>query len=198
MRTLVLFDFDGTLTVKDSLADFIIFCFGKTKFFVGLMMLSFKLVLYVVGVISNERAKEMVFCHFFEGCTERNFNKYAADYSNNRIPRILRKEAMERLNWHKLQRHEIVVVTASIENYMKLWCELEDVDLIATRLEFKENHLTGKFLTNNCYGLEKVKRIKEEYNLREFNYLYAYGDSRGDKEMLGIANEKYYKFKRVY
>ena len=39
-------------------------------------------------------------------------------------------------------------------------------DLISTELEVKDGKLTGKFSTPNCNGKEKVRRIKEKYNLK--------------------------------
>jgi phosphatidylglycerophosphatase C len=47
--------------------------------------------------------------------------------------------------------------------------------------------------SRNCYGEEKVRRIKTSYNLDEFDHIYAYGDSEGDKAMLDLAHERYYK-----
>jgi phosphatidylglycerophosphatase C len=71
------------------------------------------------------------------------------------------------------------------------------VDLIATKLEMKDGRITGRFLTRNCSGKEKVRRIEERYDVKSFNYIYAYGDSSGDRAMLDLANERYYKWKRV-
>ena len=67
------------------------------------------------------------------------------------------------------------------------------MDLIATRLEIKDDLMTGKFLTKNCYGIEKVNRVKEAYNLDDYDCIYVYGDSRGDKELLELADKSFYK-----
>ena len=45
----------------------------------------------------------------------------------------------------------------------------------------------------NCYGEEKVKRLLQLYPERTEYWLTAYGDSRGDTELLDFANESYYK-----
>jgi phosphoserine phosphatase len=57
----------------------------------------------------------------------------------------------------------------------------------------KDGRLTGRFLTKNCYGQEKVNRIKELYPHREEYHLTAYGDSNGDRELLAFADEAHYK-----
>ena len=121
------------------------------------------------------------------------FFKVANEYSLNHIDKIVRTKAIERLNWHKKQGHKIVVVSASIDCWLRPWCNKNSLELIATKLEIKNEMITGNLLTKNCYGVEKVNRIKEIYNLKDFEYIYAYGDSSGDKEMLSIANESFYK-----
>ena len=49
-------------------------------------------------------------------------------------------------------------------------------------------------MNKNCYGIEKVNRINEVINLKEYLNIYAYGDSNGDKQMLKIATHAYYKY----
>ena len=68
------------------------------------------------------------------------------------------------------------------------------MELIATKLASENNRLTGKFATKNCSGVEKLNRIKENYNLDNYKTIYAYGNSKGDKEMLTIADKKFYKY----
>jgi len=67
------------------------------------------------------------------------------------------------------------------------------MEIISTRLETKDGLLTGNFATPNCYGPEKVRRIREVVDLSAYQTVYAYGDSRGDREMLEIAHEKGYR-----
>ena len=109
------------------------------------------------------------------------------------IDKIVRPKAIEKINWHKNQGHKVVVVSASIECWLRPWCEKNGLELIATKLEIKDDIVTGKLLSKNCYGVEKVNRIKELYNIEKYDYIYAYGDSSGDKQMLELAHEKFYK-----
>lgn len=53
--------------------------------------------------------------------------------------------------------------------------------------------LTGRFATPNCYGPEKVRRIEAVWPHREQYDVSAFGDSRGDKEMLAYADQAYFK-----
>ncbi len=190
---LALFDFDGTITTDDSLLKFIRFVVGDRRFLLGLVVLSPMLVLYKLKLIPNYKAKQYMLSWFFKGMRKVDFLKVANEYSLVHIDKILRPKAIEKINWHKNQGHKVVVVSASIECWLRPWCEKNNLELIATKLEIKDDIVTGKLLSKNCYGVEKVNRIKEIYNLKDFEYIYAYGDSSGDKQMLELAHEKFYK-----
>jgi phosphatidylglycerophosphatase C len=66
--------------------------------------------------------------------------------------------------------------------------------MIAIRIEFVDGKITGKFATINCFGIEKVNRTKERFDLSEYSYIYTYGDSSGDKVMLSISIASYFKY----
>ena len=193
MNKIALFDFDGTITTDDSLLKFIRFVVGDRRFLLGLVVLSPMLVLYKLKLIPNYKAKQYMLSWFFKGMSKDAFLKVANEYSLVHIDKILRPKAIEKINWHKNQGHKVVVVSASIECWLRPWCEKNSLELIATKLEIKDDIVTGKLLSKNCYGVEKVNRIKEIYNLKDFEYIYSYGDSSGDKQMLELAHEKFYK-----
>ncbi|MCT7483096.1 HAD-IB family hydrolase [Aliarcobacter cryaerophilus] len=192
-RNIALFDFDGTITTDDSLLKFIRFVVGDRRFLLGLVVLSPMLVLYKLKLIPNYKAKQYMLSWFFKDMRKDAFLKVANEYSLVHIDKILRPKAIEKINWHKNQGHKVVVVSASIECWLRPWCEKNNLELIATKLEIKDDIVTGKLLSKNCYGVEKVNRIKELYDLKNFDYIYTYGDSSGDKQMLEIAHEKFYK-----
>lgn len=191
--TLVLFDFDGTITKKDSFLKFIRFEVGFIRFLFGLIVLSPILIAYFFKLIPNFKAKSIVFSFFFKGYNERKFRKTATDFSLLHIDNLVRKNVFDRIVWHKDQGHRIVIVSASIDYWLKPWCDLYGFDLLASKIEVNNGILTGKLNGKNCYGIEKVFRIKESYDLNKFDYIYAYGDSKGDMPMLEIANQSYFK-----
>jgi phosphoserine phosphatase len=67
------------------------------------------------------------------------------------------------------------------------------VTLLATRLEVSGNRLTGRIEGANCHGEEKVRRIRDAYQLKEYSQVYAYGDTKGDLPMLALADIRFYK-----
>ena len=187
------FDFDGTITTDDSLLKFIRFVVGDINFLIGLSILSPMLILYKLKLIPNYKAKQIMLSYFFKGMEAKRFEEVANSYSLTHIQKILRPKAMEKIRWHQMQGHKVVVVSALLECWLRPWCEQNTFELIATKLEIKENKVSGDLRTKNCYGIEKVNRINEKYDLHDYEIIYAYGDSRGDKEMLSLANEAHYK-----
>lgn len=191
-NSLALFDFDGTLTKRDTLFDFIIYSVGFPKTILGIILLPI-LISYKIGLYDNQKAKEKVIAYFFKGWDAKKFAEAGSDYSKNRLPKILKASGIDRLKWHINNGHDVAIVSASIEEWIVEWTNKLDIRLIATQLRKKEGILTGQFKTKNCHGAEKVNRIKELYNLNEYEYIYAYGDTSGDKEMLELADQSFYK-----
>lgn len=62
-----------------------------------------------------------------------------------------------------------------------------------TKIDVRINQITGQFLTQNCYGVEKTKRLKEVFPYRQAYELIAFGDSDGDRYLLNEADESHYK-----
>lgn len=187
------FDFDGTITTDDSLLKFIRFAVGDVKMIQGMLVLSPMLVAFKLKVIPNYRAKQRMLAYFFKGMEESKFNQLAEDYSLHHIDEILREKAMAKIAWHKEQGHRVVIVSASMESWLAPWCKQHEIELLGTQLEFKNGAVTGRFATKNCFGPEKVARIQAKYDLSEFEHIYAYGDSSGDKELLEIADTRGYR-----
>lgn len=191
-KRLVLFDFDGTITTKDTFIEFIRFYHGNFKFASGLGFMLPVLLLYKFKIIPNWKAKEIVLTWFFKGQDEDRFNKICREFSTSVLPRLIRPGALAELKKYG-NESEIVVVSASAENWVSPWCKENNLKIIATELETIQGKLTGKINGKNCFGEEKAIRILERYSLASYDEIIAYGDSSGDKEMLALAHKHFYK-----
>ncbi len=189
------FDFDGTLTRRETLLPFLLHTLGAVAVARHALMLSPTLAGYGLGLIRNDVAKERVFVRCLAGMRNDELQQKAERFAALILPRLLRQEALQRLDWHKRQGHRCVVISASLELYVRPWAIKAGFDdVIATRLETRENgHVTGKLSGANCYGIEKVRRLETLLGVRDGYSLYAYGDSRGDKELLSSADYPYYR-----
>jgi len=193
-HTIAVFDFDGTLTRKDSFKNFLIYTFGFTSFFKGIAINIFPLTLYILRIISNHKAKEILFSHFFSGWKEEDFQSICTKYALLNIDSIINNEALQKACWHKSEHHVLVIVSASLTNWISPWAKTNGfIDIIATEPEIKNGLLTGKFKTHNCYGKEKLLRFLERYPARNKYFLYVYGDSVGDKQLLNIADKPFFR-----
>lgn len=193
MRGIAFFDFDGTITEKDSLLEIIKFKHGSLKFYTGMLVNSPYLFAMKAGFISNQKAKEKVLRWFFGKLKLEDFQKLSDDFATNIIPSLIRPKAVTEINKLKNAGFEVVIVSASAENWLTLWCEKEGLSLLGTILETKNGCITGSISGNNCYGEEKVRRVKEKYDLSAYRNIQCYGDTKGDKPLLGLATVSFYK-----
>ncbi len=185
---LALFDFDGTLTKKDTLKEFLKFSTPKKRYYLNLMRFLPTFLLYKIKIIPNGRAKEQLLANFFKGVSKREFEEKTKNFSLTKIDTILRGDTFKKLKEHQKRGDRVIIVSASIKCWIIHWAKRENIEVLSTELEFINGYFSGKFLTKNCYGIEKVNRVKEYLNLNEYDKIYAYGDSRGDIEMLKIAD----------
>lgn len=194
MKTkLVLFDFDGTLTRKDTLLEFLLYTQGVLRTGLGFFALSFSLAAWKLGLQSNNDAKQRLLQHFFRGLELPTFNEQCASFATSKIPNLLREQSIALLEKYKKENARIIVVSASPENWVRPWCEQWQIECIATRLEVRNGLLTGNIDGLNCYGKQKELRVREVVNLADYSTVVAYGDTRGDKEMLAMANEPHFR-----
>ncbi len=193
MKKLVLFDFDGTITTKDTLIEFILFYRGRHQYLFGIVMLAPMLALYVTKLIPNWKAKQHFLSHYFKGENVYTFNSRCRDFSTKVLPALIRPLALEAIEAYRKQNVTMAVVSASAENWIKPWCDRYGMLCLASKLEVKDRNITGKLNGRNCYGDEKVCRIKEQFNLSDYQEIIAYGDTSGDKEMLELAHQTFFK-----
>lgn len=192
-KTLALFDFDGTITKKDSFIEFIRFYKGEATFIFGMMLLSPFLIAYKLKIIKNWQAKQQTLSFFFRGESVDTFQSRCKDFSARVIPTILKQKAIEKIQEHQQNGDRVVIVTASAQDWLQDWCKKKNIELIATQLEKVNGKITGKISGKNCYGDEKTNRILSYLNIKDYSRVFAYGDSKGDEAMLKLADVKLYK-----
>lgn len=190
-RKVTVFDFDGTLTTRDTLLLFIRFAVGTRRFITGFLLFSPMILLMLLRLYDNGKCKEHVFSWFFKGMPHRDFASLGQRFAS-RITTIARDTTTTALARHREDGDTIYVVSASIEEWIRPYCEkLGVTDVVSTKAEVgADGRLTGRFATPNCYGAEKVRRLLAVEPDRDGYYLTAYGDSKGDEEMFALADEK--------
>jgi phosphatidylglycerophosphatase C len=192
-RKIAFFDFDGTITTKDTLLEVIKFQKGSAAFYLGFLLYAPVLLAYKLKLIPNDKAKQKILVYFFGGTPENVFQSACDDFAEQKLPGIIRPAALAEIERLRNMHFEIVVVSASAGNWIRKWADRLHLKLIATQLEIKNGRVTGRIDGRNCYGDQKVARIRELWNLKDFTEIYAYGDSDADKAMLALATKSFYK-----
>lgn len=184
--TYAFFDFDGTLTTKDTLRGFAKYYWKKRykwKFLTFLPVYA----AYRLGVIGHNKTKAKFIKHFYYQASVDDLYAKGREYSQHEIHQIIQPAMLARLKWHIDQSHTVVIVTASLPYWLKYWCEQQGVALLSTEAEEVDGKISGQLNGNNCFGHEKVLRIKRRYDIQPNDSIYAYGDTKSDFPMLDLA-----------
>lgn len=192
-KTVAFFDFDGTLTTGDTLMPFLKFVVGAPRYYTKLAFVSPVLMAYFAKLIRNDVAKQIVLKQYLAGYHIDELFELGQRFSEEVIPTMLRPEGMERLRWHQEHGHECVLVSASLDIYLRAWAkETKFVGVLCTSLETqRDNCTTGQIRGANCHGQEKVERIYRWQTGRNLSETYAYGDTSGDIPMIQLVQHGY-------
>lgn len=191
------FDFDGTLTTSDTLLEFIKYAKGRGCFLMVFLMYSPLLVLMKLHLYPNWKAKQQIFAHLFAGMRIEKFDALCRDFAEE-SQHLLRPKGITLMHEALVAGAQVFIVSASIDNWVRPFFDirnLKGVQVLGTQIEVEDGKLTGRFKSNNCYGKEKVHRIAEalkSFERSEYE-IEAFGDSRGDKEMLAFADKGHFK-----
>ena len=196
-KKLYCFDFDGTLTTSDTLLEFIKYAKGRGRFLMAFLMYSPLLVLMKLHLYPNWKAKQQIFAHLFAGMHIEKFDALCRGFAEEN-QHLLRPKGITLLHEALVAGAQVFIVSASIDNWVRPFFDirnLKGVQVLGTQIEVEDGKLTGRFKSNNCYGKEKVHRIAEvlkSFERSEYE-IEAFGDSRGDKEMLAFADKGHFK-----
>jgi phosphatidylglycerophosphatase C len=179
------FDFDGTLTKRDTLL-------GYLRLVVGPRAVRRTLVRNVGGFVRAARdraARDVVKERVLAACLAGVPVERASAIADAYVPTIpLRADVVAMLTDHREQGHELVVVSASPALYVRpAVARLGVTTVLATELEVVDGAFTGRFAGRNCRAEEKVTRLDAWLSGRDVE-LHAYGNSPDDAAMLARAD----------
>ena len=196
-KKLYCFDFDGTLTTSDTLLEFIKYAKGRGRFLMVFLMYSPLLVMMKLHLYPNWKAKQQIFAHLFADMRIEKFDALCRGFAEEN-QHLLRPKGITLMHEALVAGAQVFIVSASIDNWVRPFFDirnLKGVQVLGTQIEVEDGKLTGRFKSNNCYGKEKVHRIAEvlkSFERSEYE-IEAFGDSRGDKEMLAFADKGHFK-----
>ncbi|HSZ51207.1 MAG TPA: HAD-IB family hydrolase [Caulobacteraceae bacterium] len=179
------FDFDGTLTVRDSFMAFLIWEAGPVSAALKLIRLAPSTLAYL-GHRDRGRIKAAALRIFLRGAPLARAQAQARAFADQ--ARLLRPDALACWEAWKARGARMTIVSASPQFVVEPFAQRLGADrLIATQVERDaEGRITGALLGRNCRGPEKVARLRQEFG-PDVRLEAAYGDTDGDREMLALA-----------
>lgn len=193
MAHLALFDFDGTITVRETMAAFMYRAVPARRQAWGRLLLAPWVVGYKCGVVSGVAVRSAVVRVGFAGTALDAVAAHGAAFAAETLPTQLRPEAMARIRWHQERGDTVAVVSGGLDAYLAPWCRAHDLALVCSALEHRDGRLTGRYRGAQCVGEEKARRVREHYDLAAYERVYAYGDTHEDLPLLGLAHHRFYR-----
>ena len=192
---LAIFDFDGTISFKDSIKEFLKFSFGNFSFIYGYYLRFIHLLfLCFFGFFDYKKLKEKRINFFLENLHISDLQQKVDSFNSYFFPKMIKKDALKKLKWHKKEDHQIIILSASLKILLENWCSNNSYLLIANELVLEDSILNGKLEEPDCSFGEKVNRLKKEINIDSFEYIYGYGDSESDLDFLKLVDEAYFQY----
>jgi len=196
------FDFDGTLTQRDTFTPFLLRGLGLPRFLWAVLTCSPWLAGYALRLVRNDVAKARLMRAALSGRSLAEMEDWSMRWLAQDFPGQLQAWTLARLAYHQQAGHCCVIVSASPDIYLpRVARQLGFDGLICTEMEVQGTRLTGRMRTPNCYGEQKVLRLNawlmERFGAESIHVmtLHAYGDTAGDKPMLRLAQHAWYRGK---
>jgi phosphatidylglycerophosphatase C len=195
---IVAFDFDGTLTVRDSFMAFLKWRTPPARWWIGLLRLAPASLAYLFHR-DRGRLKAAAVREFLKGTPRERLEAEARTFAEGHSRKLLRPDAVAAWKRWRADHVRLVIVTASPDLIVAPFARGLGADaLIGTVLAFDgQDRVAGAFDGPNCRGAEKITRLKAAFG-EDFELKAAYGDTGGDREMLAAAEIRGYRvFKGV-
>ncbi|HUF99520.1 MAG TPA: HAD-IB family hydrolase [Ilumatobacter sp.] len=191
--TIAAFDFDGTLSRRDSVVPFLRRFLFRWRSVIGILRhapAGFR----AVAQRDRDALRMAATAALLTGVPADEIAQQGAGYAEVILASRLRTDTSARLAWHRAQGHRVVFVSASYDSYLIPVAERLGVEaVLSTSVQIDANGLcTGRLHGANCRGVEKVSRLHgwltEQRLQRRDVTVWAYGDSKGDTELLADAD----------
>ncbi len=184
------FDVDGTLTVRDCVRPFLERLGGKRGMLVAVVR---RPTATFVAAAHRDRdaLKGVVVGGVFRGRRVADVNAEGHSFASYVQTRFLRSDVMARLRWHQKMGHRTVIVSASLRPYLEPLASALGIErAICTDVEHDGERYGTRLDGANCRAEEKATRLRgwlADEGIEDAD-IWAYGDSRGDREMLEMAH----------
>lgn len=200
----IAFDFDGTLTTRDTFVEFMKAYRGAWRWRARMVRLVPVFVAYKLGRVDRHAVKRAVVNAVFAGEPIEHVQERARDFAQNAIPALLRPAGVARFRERVAESAgggpTTVICSASLSLYLRAFAKGFAVDggevpVLACELEVDPDtgHCTGRLAGLNVWGPNKVRVLASHFDASKLRIVEAYGDSEGDRQMLEAAETAYWR-----
>lgn len=190
---LALFDFDGTITTVETYPPFVRAATPGWRLALGYPPLAPLILAYRRGLVSGDTARAAIARVAFTGVDSGELEDAGERFAAMDVPRLLRPEAMARIDAHRRRGDTVVVVSGNFDVLLEPWAASHALPVLCSRLERRGGRMTGRYFGLQCVREEKVRRIQEAFDLSQFERVHAYGDTIEDEAMLALADHAHYQ-----
>ena len=184
----MVFDFDGTLTVRDTLPCLLRGLAGnRWRYLLGFVTCAPWLVAYKLRLVEAGRAKERLVSRFVKGMPRAEFETRCQTIARENRATLLRNDVLQQLESHVASGVALYVCSANFATWIESFLAPVHGPVVATDLEVSDGVLTGRFSTPNCNGEQKWLRMKPF--IADGTLLEVYGDSKGDAALMSHAQK---------
>jgi phosphatidylglycerophosphatase C len=185
--TIAAFDFDGTVAAGDAVVPFITRVTGRVP-----TLRAFASIAPLARFRNRDLLKERFLAETVKGLSEDQLNAAGVAFARHWQVSKVRPPMMERVDWHREQGHRLVIISASLDVYLKpLGQMLGFDDVICTQLEFVDGIATGRIIGGNMRSANKAHALNDLVDDRDME-IWAYGNSAGDIAMLTRADRAFW------
>jgi HAD superfamily phosphoserine phosphatase-like hydrolase len=181
MKKIVVFDFDGTLSAKDTNYEFWKYALKHSP--IAWLVLPFTIFGFVISKLNKRGVfwREISRLYISNRFLKKNKSKFIKNHSQNRFG-----WAKETVLAEKQKKNYVVCISASPDIFINELVKDMNFDMVLSSEMNKKKPYKIKFL---CYAENKVVKLKE--NIREpFHIVRAYSDSKSDLPIMNLADEQ--------
>ena len=189
-RTAAFFDLDLTITDRDSFSYFLaVYHYSKLNRWVYMPWIFIFGVLRKLRIISLKTFKEKALISLI-GKSETSIRQIGKPFIEKHLLNNIRKRAIKRIRQHKELGHLTFIITSCPDIYIFSLVELLKCDgYECSRLAYRNSKFIGKILDRDCFGAEKVMKLKAivANNALDLSRSYAYSDHQSDLPLLELV-----------
>lgn len=190
---LALFDFDGTITTRETLPDFLRLATPPRRLFWGTLLFALPVLAYRLRLLPVRILRSWLIRYAFTGLSRAEIESAGRLFARDVLPGLIRPAMQASIDAHRAAGDTVVVVSGGFYVYLAPWCAAQGIELVCSALESHGDRLTGRYAGAQCVAEEKARRVRARYEASTYREVHAHGDTHEDHALLALAQRATYR-----